>query len=56
MGHQIFFGALSFIVDDSAWLRDAPLNVEALPRRGATHFRAGARDILLLQQSAPMSA
>ncbi len=43
MGHQIFFGALSFIVDDSAWLRDAPLDVEALPRRGATHFRAGAR-------------
>ena len=50
MGHQIFFGALSFIVDDSTWLRDAPLDVEALPGRGATHFRAGARDILLLQQ------
>ncbi|KAI4973716.1 hypothetical protein ZWY2020_041497 [Hordeum vulgare] len=31
MGHEIFFGALSFIVDDSAWLRDAPLDAEALP-------------------------
>ena len=55
MGHQIFFGALSFNVDDSAWLRDAPLDIEELPRRGATHFRAGARGILLLQRSAPMS-
>ncbi|KAI5002795.1 hypothetical protein ZWY2020_027445 [Hordeum vulgare] len=55
MGHEILFGALSFIVDDSAWLRDAPLDVEALPRRGATLFRVGARGILLLQQSAPVS-
>ena len=55
MGHEILFGALSFIVDDSAWLRDAPLDVEALPSRGATHFCAGARGILLLQQSAPVS-
>jgi len=55
MGHEILFGALSFIVDDSAWLRDAPLDVEALPSRGATHFRAGAHGILLLQQLAPMS-
>ena len=55
MGHEILFGALSFIVDDSTWLRDAPLDIEALPRRGATHFRAGARGILLLQQSAPVS-
>ncbi|KAI4981282.1 hypothetical protein ZWY2020_021767 [Hordeum vulgare] len=55
MGHEILFGAPSFIVDDSAWLRDNPLDVEALPRRGATHFRAGARGILLLQQSAPVS-
>ncbi|KAI4985303.1 hypothetical protein ZWY2020_017933 [Hordeum vulgare] len=52
MGHEILFGALSFIVDDSAWLRDAPLDVEALPSRGATHFRADSRGILLLQQSA----
>ena len=55
MGHEILFGALSFIVDDSTWLQDAPLDVEALPRRGATHFRAGARGILLLQQLAPVS-
>ncbi|KAI4997097.1 hypothetical protein ZWY2020_052439 [Hordeum vulgare] len=54
MGHDILFGALSFIVNDSAWLRDAPLDVEALPSRGATHFRAGARGVLLLQQSAPL--
>ena len=56
MGHQILFGALSFFVDDSAWLRDAPLDVEALPRCGTTHFRAGARGVLLLQQSAPLLA
>ncbi|KAI5012941.1 hypothetical protein ZWY2020_025207 [Hordeum vulgare] len=55
MGHQIFFRALSFIIDDSAWLRDAPLDVEAVPPHGATHFRAGARGVLLLQQSAPVS-
>ncbi|KAI4992049.1 hypothetical protein ZWY2020_041912 [Hordeum vulgare] len=55
MGHEILFGALSFIIDDSAWLRDAPLDVKALPSRGATHFRAGARGVLLLQQSAPVS-
>ncbi|KAI4992375.1 hypothetical protein ZWY2020_051792 [Hordeum vulgare] len=55
MGHEIFFGALSFIVDDSAWFWDAPLDIKALPRRGATHFHAGARGILLLQQSAPVS-
>lgn len=55
MGREILFGALSFIVDDSAWLRDASLEVEALPSRGATHFRAGARGVLLLQQSAPVS-
>ncbi|KAI4977958.1 hypothetical protein ZWY2020_014512 [Hordeum vulgare] len=55
MCREILFGALSFIVDDSAWLHDAPLDVEALPSRGATHFRAGACDILFLQQSAPVS-
>ncbi|KAI5020919.1 hypothetical protein ZWY2020_054329 [Hordeum vulgare] len=56
MGHLIFFDALSFTVDDSAWLQEAPLDVEPLPRRGATHFRAGTRGVLLLQQSAPLSA
>ncbi|KAI4983988.1 hypothetical protein ZWY2020_040778 [Hordeum vulgare] len=52
MGHEILFGALSFIVDDPAWLRDALLDIEALPGRGATRFRAGAHGVLLLQQSA----
>src|SRR3954467_5743460 len=37
---EIRLGALSFIVDDSDWLQEAPLNVDALPARGATHFRA----------------
>ncbi|KAI4975032.1 hypothetical protein ZWY2020_048639 [Hordeum vulgare] len=55
MGRQILFGALSFIADDSAWLWDAPLDVEALPSRGATHFRASSCGVLLLQPSAPVS-
>ena len=55
MGHEILFSALSFITDDSAWLRDAPLDVEALPSRGATHFRASSCGLLLLQPSAPVS-
>ena len=55
MGREILFGALSFIVDDSAWLRDAPLDVEALPSRGATHFRASSCGVLLLQPSTPVS-
>src|SRR3954463_14945039 len=40
---EIRLGALSFIVDDSAWLQEAPLDVYALPARGATHFRACVR-------------
>ena len=45
--------------NDSAWLQEAPLDVEALPVRGATHFRACVRGILLRQpstqyRSAPM--
>ena len=55
MGHEILFGALSFIADDSAWLQDVPLDVEALPSHGATHFRASSRGVLLLQPSTPMS-
>ena len=55
MGREILFGALSFIIDDLAWLQDASLDVEALPSHGATHYRAGARGVLLLQQSAPVS-
>ena len=61
MGHEILFGALSFIVDDSAWLWDASLDVEALPIRGAMHFRACVRGVLLRQsstqyQSAPVAS
>src|SRR3954468_24266586 len=49
---EIRLGALSFIVDDSAWLQEAPLDVDALPARGATHFRACVRGVLLRQPSA----
>ena len=58
-GHEISLGALVFTADDSAWLQEAPLDVEALPVRGAAHFRACVRGVLLRQpssqyQSAPM--
>ena len=33
-GREIRLGTLTFIADDSAWLQEAPLNVEALPIRG----------------------
>ena len=46
-GREIRLGALFFIADDSAWLHEAPLDVEALPVRGATHFRACVRGVLL---------
>ena len=46
-GREIHFGALVFVADDSAWLQEAPLDVEALPVRGATHFRACIRGVLL---------
>src|SRR3954465_9015481 len=48
---EIRLGALSFIVDNSAWLQEAPLDVDALPARGATHFRACVRNVLLRQPS-----
>ena len=47
LGHKIRLSALVFIADDSAWLQEAPLDVEALPVRGAAHFRASACDVLL---------
>ena len=50
-GREIRLGALVFIADDSAWLQEAPLDVEALPVRGATHFRACVRGVLLRQSS-----
>ena len=37
-GREIRLGALTFVADDSAWLQEAPLDVDALPVRGATHF------------------
>ena len=52
-GREIRLGALVFIADDSAWLHEAPLNVEALPVRGATHFRACVHAVLLRQPSTP---
>ena len=58
-GREIRLGALTFIADDSAWLQEAPLDVDTLPVRGATHFRACVRGVLLRQpstqyQSTPM--
>ena len=37
-GREIRLDALTFVADDSAWLQEAPLNVDALPVRGAMHF------------------
>ena len=51
MGREIHLGALVFGADGSAWLQEAPLDVEALPVRGATHFRACVRIVLLRQPS-----
>ena len=46
-GREICLGALVFVVDDSAWLQEAPLDVKALPVRGATHFRVCVHGVLL---------
>ena len=53
---EIRLGALTFIADDSAWLQEAPLDVDAIPVRGATHFRACVRGVLLRQPSTPPSS
>ena len=53
VGGKIHFGTLSFIADDSVWLREAPLDVEALPVCGRTHFSASSYGVLLRQPSAP---
>ena len=50
-GREICLGTLTFITDDCAWLQEAPLNIDALPVRGATHFRACVRGVLLQQPS-----
>ena len=52
-GRKIRLGALAFIADDSAWLQEAPLDIDALPVRGTTHFRACVRGVLLRQPSTP---
>ena len=60
-GREIRLGVLTFIADDSTWLQEAPLNIDALPVCGATHFRACVRGVLLRQpstqyRSAPVSS
>ena len=50
-GREIRLGALTFIADDSAWLQEAPLDIDALPVHRAMHFRACVRDVLLRQPS-----
>ena len=60
-GHEIRLGALTFITDDSSWLQEAPLDIDALPIRGVTHFHACVRGILLRQpltqyRSTPVSS
>ena len=52
-GREIRLGALVFIIDDSAWLQEAPLDVDALPVRRATHFSVYVRGVLLRQPSTP---
>ena len=46
MDREFRLGALTF-TDDSAWLEESPLDVEALPICGASHFRASACGVLL---------
>src|ERR1044072_5343798 len=48
-GEPFFFGPLAFVADDSAWLADAPLQVQLLPSRGSVHFRADESGALRLQ-------
>ena len=50
-GREIRLGVLVFIPDDSAWLHEAPINIETHPVRGVMHFCACVRDILLWQPS-----
>ena len=51
-GREIRLGALVVVADDSAWLQEAPLDVEGLPVRGATHFRTCVHGVLPRQPSA----
>ena len=52
-GREIRLGALAFIADDSTWLQEAPLDIDVLLVRGATHFRACVRGVLVRQPSTP---
>ena len=36
-GREIRLGAFTYIVDDSAWLQEAPLDVDALPVTSHTY-------------------
>ena len=47
IGDEIRFGTLRFIADDSAWLCETPLDVEAPPVHGAAHFHASSYGVLL---------
>ena len=49
--HEICLGTLTFIADDSAWLQEAPLDIDTLPVHGATHFGACVCGALLRQPS-----
>src|SRR3954465_2788696 len=49
LGEKFFFGSLSFVADDSAWLVDAPLQAQLLPSRGSVHFQADESGALHLQ-------
>lgn len=48
---EILFGSLSFIVDESTWLPEAPLDTDVLRAYSATHFRATSFVVLLRQPS-----
>ena len=53
---EMFFLSLAFVADDSAWLADAPLQVQLLPSRDSVHFRADESGALRLQLPAQHQA
>ena len=53
MGREFRLGTLIFVADDSTWLKEAPLDVEALPIHGSSHFHTSACGVLLRQPSTP---
>src|SRR3954466_7799670 len=48
-GEMFFFGSLTFVADDSAWLAESPLQAQLLPPRGSVHFRVDGSGALRLQ-------